>query len=99
MVYVEFQLVYATSSKIGSQLLLTLASSKVLLGRGSEKAFDECLGVGNIFPSVAKVLIRVLSLIAAKQRYALNVLSNLRSFIFIKIALFQKYSISEFSTR
>ncbi len=25
--------------------------NNVLLGRGSEKAFSECLGVGNVFPS------------------------------------------------
>ncbi len=53
MVYVEFQFVYATTSKIGSQLLLASTSSNVLLGRGSEKAFNECLGVSNVFPSVA----------------------------------------------
>ncbi len=77
MVYVELQFVYATTSKIGSQLLLTLASSKVLLGRGSEKHFNECLGVSNIFPSVASVQIWGPRLIAAKQKYALNILSKL----------------------
>ncbi len=55
MVNVKIQFVYATSSKTGSQLLLTSTSSKVLLGRGSEKAFNECLGVSNVFPSVAQV--------------------------------------------
>ncbi len=57
MVYAKFQFVYAFTSKIGSQILLTSASSKVLLGRGSEKAFDECLGVSNVFPSAALVQI------------------------------------------
>ncbi len=44
VVYVKFQLVYTTTSKIDSQ---------VLLGRGAEKAFNECLGVINVFPSAA----------------------------------------------
>ncbi len=43
-VYAKFQLVYTTTSKIGSQLLL---------GRGSEKAFNERQGVSNIVPSAA----------------------------------------------
>ncbi len=81
MVYVELQFVYATTSKIGSQHLPACTSSKVLLGRGSEKAFNECLEVNYVFPSVAIVLIWVLSLMATKQRYALNVLSNLHSFL------------------
>ncbi len=50
MVCVKFKFVYATTSKIGSQFLRASASSKVLLGRVSEKAFDECLGVSNVFP-------------------------------------------------
>ncbi len=45
VIYVKFQFVYTTTSKIGSQLLLASTSSYVLLGRGSEKAFIECLGV------------------------------------------------------
>ncbi len=50
MVYTKLKSAYATTSKIGSQILRASTSSKVLLGRGSEKAFDECLGVSNIFP-------------------------------------------------
>ncbi len=38
--------VYTTTSKNGSQLLLTPKGSNGLLGRGSEKAF-------NVFPSAA----------------------------------------------
>ncbi len=41
---------YTTTSEIGSQLLLASTSSNVLLGQGSEKAFNECLGVRNVFP-------------------------------------------------
>ncbi len=52
VVYVKFQFVYTTKSKIDSLLLLASTSSNVLLGRGSEKAFNECLGVSNVFPSV-----------------------------------------------
>ncbi len=52
MVYVKFQSVYITTSKTGSQLLLASTCSSVLLGRGCEKAFNECLGVSNFFPSV-----------------------------------------------
>ncbi len=48
-VYVKFQSVFITTSKIGSQLLLASTSSDVLLGWGSEKAFNECLGVSNVF--------------------------------------------------
>ncbi len=77
MVNVELQFVYATSSRIGNQLLLTLASSKVLLGQGSEKTFNGWLRANNAFSSVALVQIWVLRLIAAKQKYALNVLSKL----------------------
>ncbi len=84
MVYAKFQFVYASTSKIGSQILLTSASSKVLHGRGSEKAFRGCPGLSNAFPLVAYVQIWVLSLVAAKQKYALNVLSNLHSFFFMK---------------
>ncbi len=39
--------------QIGSQLLLSSTSSNALLGRGSEKAFDEYLGVSNVFPPAA----------------------------------------------
>ncbi len=53
VVNVKFQFVYTTSSKIGSQLLLASTSSNVLLERGSEKTFNECLGVSNVFPSAA----------------------------------------------
>ncbi len=42
---------FALPWKVGSQLLLTSTSSNVLLGRGSKKAFNECLGVSNVFPS------------------------------------------------
>ncbi len=97
MVYAKFQFVYASTSKIGNQLLLTSASSKFLLGRGSEKAFSGCPGLSNAFPLVAYVQIWVLSLIEAKQRYALDVLSNLHSFFFMKSALSNKFWVSEFS--
>ncbi len=53
MVYVKSQCVYTTKSKIGSQLLLASTSSHVQLRRGSEKAFNECLGVSNVFPAAA----------------------------------------------
>ncbi len=46
--------VYTTKSKVGKQLLLAAStSSHIQLRRGSEKAFNECLGVSNFFPSVA----------------------------------------------
>ncbi len=48
----RFRCYYTTSSKIGSQLLLASSSSNVLHGRGSEKAFNECLGVSNVIPFV-----------------------------------------------
>ncbi len=48
VVNVKFQFVYTTTSEIGSQLLLAPTSSTVLLGRGSLKAFNECLGVSNV---------------------------------------------------
>ncbi len=51
VVYVKFQFVYTTASKIGSQLLLVSTSSNVLSGRGSEKALNACLGVYTVFPS------------------------------------------------
>ncbi len=38
---------------MGSLLLLAFTRSSVLLGRGSEKTFNECLGVSNIYPSAA----------------------------------------------
>ncbi len=50
VVYVKFQFVYTTQSKMGSQLLLDSTSSQVQLGQGSEKAFNECLGVSNGYP-------------------------------------------------
>ncbi len=37
--------------------LYFVGSSKVLLWRGSERAFHECLGVSNVFPSAAQVQI------------------------------------------
>ncbi len=97
MVYAKFQFVYASTSKIGIRVLLPSASSKVLLGRGSEKAFRGCPGLSNAFPLVAHVQILVLSLIAANQKWALNVLSNLHSFFFMKRALSNKFRASEFS--
>ncbi len=36
-----------------NQLLLALNGSNILLGRGSERAFVECLGVSNVFPGGA----------------------------------------------
>ncbi len=48
VVFVKFQFVYTTTSKIDSQLLLAPTSSNVLLGRGSVKAFNEYLGVSNV---------------------------------------------------
>ncbi len=53
MVYAKLKSVYATTSKIGSQFLLASTTSKTLLGRGSEKAFNKCLPLSNAFPSVA----------------------------------------------
>ncbi len=55
VVCVKFQLVYNTKSKMGSQLLLASISSHVQLWRRFEKAFSECLGVSNVFPTAAKV--------------------------------------------
>ncbi len=69
---------YATTSKIGSQHLLASTIRKVLLVQGSEKAFNECLGLSSVFPSVVLILNWVLSLIAAKQKHAYNVLSKLQ---------------------
>ncbi len=64
MVYVKFQFVYAcmfaSTTKMGSQLLRAFISSKVLLGEGSEKAFNEYLGVRIAFPSAAEVQIWLL---------------------------------------
>ncbi len=40
-------------SKIGSQHLLVFTLSNVLIGRGYEKAFNECLEVRNVFPLAA----------------------------------------------
>ncbi len=53
VVPVKFRFVYNTTSKMGSPFLLDSTSSNVLLGRGSEKAFNECVGVSNVFPSTA----------------------------------------------
>ncbi len=52
VIYVKFEFVYTTTSKIGTQLLLTSSSSKVKLCPGSEKVFNEFLGLSNAFPSV-----------------------------------------------
>ncbi len=41
-----------TTSKIGSYILLASTSSNVLLGRGSEKAFNDRRRLSNVFPSV-----------------------------------------------
>ncbi len=53
VVYVKFRFVYITASQIGSQLLLASTSSNALLGQGSEKAFNECLGVSDASSSAA----------------------------------------------
>ncbi len=53
VVNVKFQFGYTTRSKIGSQLLLPFF-------RGSEKAFNEGVGVSNVFPSAAEVQIWLL---------------------------------------
>ncbi len=49
----------------GGKTLFTLyvkfanvTSSNVQHGRGSEKAFDECLGISNVFPFTALVQLR-----------------------------------------
>ncbi len=55
VVYVKFQFVYTTKSKMSSQHLLASTSSHVQLWRGSDKAFHECLGVSNVFPNAAVV--------------------------------------------
>ncbi len=60
VVYAKVQLVF-TTSEIGSQLLLASTSSNVLLGRGSVKAFNQCLGVGNFLPSAALVQLWLLN--------------------------------------
>ncbi len=44
-----FQFVYTTKSKIDNQFLLASTSSHAQLRRESEKAFNECLGVNNVF--------------------------------------------------
>ncbi len=53
--YLKPLFVYTTKSKMGSQLLLSSPSFHVQLWRGSEKAFNECLGVSNVFPTAAQV--------------------------------------------
>ncbi len=53
MVIGVFVLVYYVLVSIGSQLLFASTSSIVLLGRGSEKTFYECLGVSITFLSAA----------------------------------------------
>ncbi len=52
VVYVKIQFVHTTTRKIGSKRLQASTSSNILLERGFEKAFNECLGVSNVFPSV-----------------------------------------------
>ncbi len=53
VVYIKCQSVYTTTCHIGSQILLASTSFNVLLGLGSEKAFNEFLGVRNVFISAA----------------------------------------------
>ncbi len=53
VVYVKFQFVSTTESKMDSQLLLASTSSNSRLGRGSEKESNIRLGVRNVFPSAA----------------------------------------------
>ncbi len=48
--YAKFHFVYTTTSKIGSLHLLASTRSNVLLGRGSDKEINECIGVSNVFP-------------------------------------------------
>ncbi len=67
VVYVKFQLVYTTTSQSGSQLLLASASSNVQLGLGSEKAFEEYLGISIIFSSAA--LVQIWLLIVRSPQY------------------------------
>ncbi len=95
MVFVKFQFMYATTSKIDSQLLLASTSSKVLLGRGSEEAFNEYLGLSSVFPSVAQVQIWVLRLIAANKICVKRIIQL--ALLFIKIFLLHKLNVSEFS--
>ncbi len=55
VVYVTFQFVSATKTKMGSPPLLATTSSQVQISRGFEEAFNECLGVSNVFPIAALV--------------------------------------------
>ncbi len=61
VVYVKVQFVSTITSKIGSQLLPSSTNSNAQLGRGPEKAFNECLGVSNVFHSAALVQIWLLT--------------------------------------
>ncbi len=47
----EFIAAKQLSAKTGRELLLASTSSNGLLGQGSEKVFNECPGVSNVFPS------------------------------------------------
>ncbi len=48
--------IFNNTSEISSHVLLAFTSSNVPL----KNAFNECLGVGNVFPSAAQVQIRLL---------------------------------------
>ncbi len=52
VIYNQYSVVCGALS-IGSQLLLVSTCSNVLLGRGSEKAFNDFLGVSNVFSPAA----------------------------------------------
>ncbi len=56
VVYVKYEFVSATKTKMGSQLLLATTSSQVQISRRFEKAFNECLGVSNVFRREPKPL-------------------------------------------
>ncbi len=45
----SFTFAHTTSSKAGSLLLLVFTNSNALTGRSSEKAFNECVRVSNVF--------------------------------------------------
>ncbi len=85
VVCVKFQFVCTTTSQIGSQLLLTSTSSKVLLARGSEKAFNECLEVSNVFSSLTKAEKLICSIQLAMLCEFRQYTSCRRKFIFAKL--------------
>ncbi len=70
--------VCAKVSKIDSQLLLAHSSSNVLSGRGSEKAFNECLGVSNVSPSASRVMLENCSVSKAAKPVSTALLSGVR---------------------